>query len=170
MINKKSLWFLTLFSLILVLSVYYVTMPSELLISNGASEVTTKTSNEDTDEVVEITESEVITSLRVEAEEEVSKQLDELKDILTDSKSTVDEKNNAFEKMKLLNITKGEEENLEAKILEEFSLKAFVKIEGDQIRVVVSSDKLDAKTANNIMRSIQSNYDKKMYISVKYQK
>ena len=59
---------------------------------------------------------------------------------------------------------------MEAKILEEFSLKAFVKIEGDQIRVTVSSDKLDAKTANDIMRSIQSNYDKKMYISVKYQK
>ena len=170
MINKKSLWFLTLFSLILVLSVYYVTMPSELLIANGTSEVTTKTTDENTNEVVEITESEVITSLRVEADEEVSKQLDELKDILTNSESTVDEKNNAFEKMKLLNITKGEEENLEAKILEEFSLKSFVKIEGDQIRVVVSADKLDAKTANNIMRSIQSNYDKKMYISVKYQK
>ena len=170
MINKKSLWFLTLFSLILVLSVYYVTMPSELLIANNVSEVANKTSKEETNEVVEITESEIITSLRVEAEEEVSKQLDELKDILTDSKSTVEQKNNAFEKMKLLNITKGEEENLEAKILEEFSLKAFVKIDGDQIRVVVSADKLDATTANNIMRSIQSNYDKKMYISVKYQK
>lgn len=170
MINKKSLWFLTLFSLILVLSVYYVTMPSELLIANNISEVANKTSKEETNEVVEITESEIITSLRVEAEEEVSKQLDELKDILTDSKSTVEQKNNAFEKMKLLNITKGEEENLEAKILEEFSLKAFVKIDGDQIRVVVSADKLDATTANNIMRSIQANYDKKMYISVKYQK
>ena len=34
MINKKSIWFLTLFSLILVLSVYYVTMPSELLLTN----------------------------------------------------------------------------------------------------------------------------------------
>ena len=31
MINKQKLWFLTLFSLILVLSVYYITMPSELL-------------------------------------------------------------------------------------------------------------------------------------------
>lgn len=170
MINKKSLWFLTLFSLILVLSVYYVTMPSELLISNETGKVTTKTSGDDSDKVVEIKESEIITSLRVEADEEVSKQLDELRDILTDSKSTVDEKNNAFEKMKLLNITKGEEENLEAKILEEFSLKAFVKIDGDQIRVVVSTDKLDATTANNIMRSVQANYDKKMYISVKYQK
>ena len=161
MINKKSLWFLTLFSLILVLSVYYVTMPSELLIANESGKVTTKTSGEDSDKVVEITESEVITSLRVEADEEVSKQLDELKDILTNSKSTVDEKNNAFEKMKLLNITKGEEENLEAKILEEFSLKAFVKIDGDQIRVVVSADKLDLSSEEEKAELEKANKDSK---------
>ena len=38
MINKKNLWFLTLFSLILVLSIYYITMPSELLISGNTKE------------------------------------------------------------------------------------------------------------------------------------
>ena len=32
MINRKNIWFLTLFSLILALSVYYVTMPSEALL------------------------------------------------------------------------------------------------------------------------------------------
>ena len=37
MINKKNLWFLTLFSLILVLSVYYITMPSELLLTNSSN-------------------------------------------------------------------------------------------------------------------------------------
>ena len=31
MMNKKNLWFLTLFSLVLVLSIYYVTMPNDLL-------------------------------------------------------------------------------------------------------------------------------------------
>ena len=36
MINKKNLWFLTLFSMILILSVYYITMPRELLLSNKA--------------------------------------------------------------------------------------------------------------------------------------
>ena len=30
MINKQNMWFLTLFSLILVLSVYYITMPNDL--------------------------------------------------------------------------------------------------------------------------------------------
>ena len=31
MINKQNLWFLTLFSLILILGVYYVTIPNDLL-------------------------------------------------------------------------------------------------------------------------------------------
>ena len=38
MINKQRLWFLTLFSLILVLSVYYITMPSDLLSVTNNSE------------------------------------------------------------------------------------------------------------------------------------
>ena len=39
--NKQNLWFLTLFSLILVLGIYYVTMPNELLL--GKNESTVKT-------------------------------------------------------------------------------------------------------------------------------
>ena len=39
MINKKSLWFLTLFSLILVLSIYYITMPSELLLTTNKENI-----------------------------------------------------------------------------------------------------------------------------------
>ena len=61
MINKQSLWFLTLFSLILVLSVYYITMPNELLLTNN-SDYTEKTNGEVEDEKtnaeVTITESE----------------------------------------------------------------------------------------------------------------
>ena len=37
MINKQGLIFLTLTSLILVLSVYYVTMPNELLLTTNSS-------------------------------------------------------------------------------------------------------------------------------------
>ena len=46
MINKKSLWFLTLFSLILVLSVYYVTMPNELLLTNNSIQTSSETDDE----------------------------------------------------------------------------------------------------------------------------
>lgn len=176
MINKKSLWFLTLFSLILVLSVYYITMPSELLLGNNSNYVTNNTEKnpegkEEADKpTVQIEESDILTALRVEANEQLLAEMDELQTILTNKDASTDEKNNAYEKIKDLNITRGEEESLEKLILETYQLKAFVKIDGDQIRVVVASDSHDTKKANEIMRTVQSKYDKKMYISVKFQK
>ncbi len=171
MINKKSLWFVTLFSLILVLSVYYITMPSEMLLTNGNNYVAETSKETDEEEaVVKVEETDPLEVLRVEANEEMLKEMEELKEVLTNSKSTTEEKNNAFEKMKLLNTTRGEEESLENKIKEEYKYNTFVKIDGDQISVVVNSDKLDVTTANKIMRTVQSNYDKKMYITVKHQK
>lgn len=168
MINKKNLWFLTLFSLILVLSVYYVTMPNELLLS--PNNIVSKTDEAKTEATVTVEEDSILTSLRVESDEAVSKEIEDLKKVLTDSKTTVQEKNNAFDKMKSLNNIKAEEEKLEQKIKDEFKLPSFIKINNDQIKVVVKSDKHDTKLANNIMRSIQQNYDKKMYISVEFKK
>ena len=66
MINKQNLWFLTLFSLILVLSVYYITMPNDLLIASSSTntlekkEKSTKETEENT-----ISEVDTITTLRV---------------------------------------------------------------------------------------------------------
>ena len=58
MINKRSLWFLTLFSLILVLSVYYITMPNEVLTDDRLNE--------------EIKEVDLLTALRVESDNKIS--------------------------------------------------------------------------------------------------
>ena len=171
MINKKSIWFLTLFSLILVLSIYYITMPSELLLTtkeNYNQQKETKETEEETK--VTMKESDLLTSLRVEANDEMVKEMDELKAILTSKDASSEEKNNAFDRMKELNSVRGKEETLEKKIKDEFKLDSFVKIDVNQIRVVVHIETLDKKTANNIMRSIQSNFEEKMYISVKYQK
>lgn len=161
MINKKNIWFLTLFSLILVLSVYYITMPSELLLAN--LEVTGKE-----EPVVEIKESEVLSALRIESDEVMLEELDSLKLILMDTKKSVDEKNVAFEKMKSLNINKGEETKIEANIETEFKLKSFVKIKDDQIKVVINSSEHDTTIANKIMRFVQQDYKVKKYITVEF--
>jgi len=173
MINKKSLWFLTLFSLILVLSVYYITMPSEMLLTTNADytkKIEKKKATEETDkkDSTEVEKAEIVVALRVEADEETQKEMDTLKETLTSDKATTDEKNNAFEKLKVLNAKKAEEEKLEKSILEKFKFKSFVKINGDQITVVVASDKHDVSLANNIMRAVQENYDTRMYTTVKF--
>ena len=64
MISKQGLWFLTLFSLILVLSVYYITMPNELLLTNN-QQYNEKVSKDD-EANVEVEESDYLTSLRVD--------------------------------------------------------------------------------------------------------
>lgn len=164
MINKKNIWFLTLFSLILVLSVYYITMPSELLLNNTNFSETTKENNDD----VAIETSNIISALKAEDNESYLKQLDSLKLILMDKEKSVEEKNSAFDQMKELNIHKSEEENIEKQLNETFSLKTFVKIKDDQIKVVVDSSEHDTTIANKIMNLVQSNFDEKMYITVQF--
>ena len=93
MINKKNLWFLTLFSLVLVLSIYYVTMPSEVF------KDTDKKVEETTENTVEVEESSVISALKVEDDTEVMSKINELKGKLTNKEISTDEKNSVFEEL-----------------------------------------------------------------------
>ncbi len=166
MINKQGLWFVTLFSLILVLSIYYVTIKDDdlLSIATNATEASEKNS-----EVVETTESSVLVSLRVKDEEEMMAEMESLQTILLDDTASLQEKNDAYNSLQTLNSNKGKEEKLEQKIKEAYQLDSFVKIKNDQINVTVASKEHNSTIANNIIRTIQEEYDQKMYITVKFQ-
>ncbi len=169
MINKKNLWFLTLFSLVLVLSIYYVSIPSELLVSsNGNIKEEVVSGSKDDTSNVSIEESDMISALKVEDNANTLESINKLKATLTNPTSSIEDKNKAFEELKTINNIASEEETLEQKIKDTYKLSAFVKVSGDQIRVVVDSKEHDMKLANSIMRTIQESYDKKMYISVKF--
>ena len=161
MVNKKGLWFLTLFGLILVLSVYYITLPEELIMTNA---------NQDEDQtIVDVEEKSALETLRIESDAELEVTMKELQDILTNVDSTIEEKNAAFEQMKELNNNKSLEQDLEKKIKETYNLGSFIKINGTDIQITINSNKHDKQLANNIMRTIQENFDTKQYISVKFQ-
>lgn len=170
MINKQSLWFLTLFSLILVLSVYYITMPNELLLTNN-SNYNKDTKKEETEKAgAVIEESELLVAMRVNLEEERAAKKSDLEGLLTSNSATAKEKNEALEQLKYLNILTGQEESLEAKIKTDLDIESFIEIDGNQINVVAISEKHDNTLANKIMRIIQDNYEDKMCITVKFEK
>lgn len=164
MINKQKLWFLTLFSLILVLSVYYITMPSDLL-----NTATLSVEDDNSSVVVNVSEEDSLSVLRVMSDEERFKEMEDLRFVLTNVDSTLEEKNNAYEKMKLIEETKGKEKKLEEKIKNEYKLDSFIQINNNQIKVVVKTKEHNYELANNIIRCIQEEYEEKMYISVKFQ-
>lgn len=165
MVNKKGVWFLTLFSLILVLSVYYITMPPELFITNG----TTK-KEEDSKPTAKVEESSILVALRVESDEEMEAKISTLKQIISSADSTVEEKNKAFEKIKELNSNRSGEEGIESKIEKKYQLKSFVKIDGNNIEVIAQKEEHDNNLANNIMRTVQEEFDTSKNITVKFQK
>lgn len=160
MINKQNLWFLTLFSLVLVLSVYYVTMPNELLLKEDAL----KTS----ESVMSIKEEDILVSLKLEEEENRLSLKKEIDDILTSNTATVYEKNEAYEKLVNLNSVYGKVEKLEEIIKEKFNLDSIVEIDGDEVNVVVISKEHNMTLANNIMRCIQEQYNSKVYVTVNF--
>lgn len=161
MINKQSLWFLTLFSIIMVLSVYYIAMPNNTL--------ATIKENDTNLETLTISETDSLTALRVQKEEEIESTMNELQSILLNEKSTLEEKNTAYEKIQDLNTNKGKEESIEKLLEENFKYKSFVKINNDTISVTISNKTHDTKLANQIIRKIQELYTNKMYITVKFQ-
>ena len=111
-----------------------------------------------------------LTALRVESEEKMLDKVSELKKVITSSKSTTKEKNEAFEKMQKLNKQKGLEETIENKIKNEFNLKSFVSIDDINVSVVVDSKQKSASLANKIMRLVQKQFEVQKSISVKFQK
>lgn len=165
MINKQSLWFVTLFSLILVLSIYYITMSDSNLqkIIKDADATTSTTVNK------EITESSMLVALRVKEDEEVLKEMEDYQSILLDSTKTSQEKSDAYNSLMVLNSKKGKEQEMEEKIKKEYQLDSFVKIKDDTISIVISSNEHNSNLANNIIRTIQEMCEKKMYITVKFQ-
>ena len=96
MINKQSIWLLTLFSLILVLSVYYITMPSDFL------EAANSETKKNTEKVTVTEQNETISALKVENNEERNKKITELQTIQTSHKATTEQKNKANEQLKVL--------------------------------------------------------------------
>ena len=171
MIKKKNLWFLTLFSLILILSIYYITMPNELLITNNDSIIKNSdvNKNEDNDKKVDIMESDIISALKVEDNNNVLNNINSLKEKLTSKDISTEEKNLVFEELKSINKNSSLEETIESKIKATYNYDNFVKINSDQIRVVVGTKEHNVELANNIMRLVQGEFDKKMYISVEFQ-
>ncbi len=166
MINKQSIWFVTLFSLILVLSIYYVTLNDSSLqnILNNEEPTSSETVS------VNVNESSLLVSLRVEEEKNVLEQMDNYQSILLDSTKTSEEKNNAFNSLMSLSQKKSDEEKVEKMIKEKFQLDSFVKIKNDTISIVVAQEKQDSTLANKILRETKNLFSTEKYVTVKFQK
>ena len=162
MINKQNLWFITLFSLIMVLSIYYLTMKDDAL-----STVKVNSSEDNSTDVV-ISKSDAIIALKVADEEKMVEKMEELENVLLNDTASIEEKNAAYEEIMTINKNEANKETIEKKIKEQFKLESFISIDGDNIKVTIASKTHDAALANNIIRIVQSLFSEPKYITVKF--
>lgn len=164
MIKKQSLWFLTLFSLVLVLGVYYITMPTQILENNKdndkdkTTEVNLELSNNNT----------YLTALEVSLEEEREAMKKELQDKLSSDKTTTEEKNDAYLSLRTISEVEQEEEELKNKIKEIYKLDSFVKIDNNDVDIVIIKKEHDISLANKIMKTISGEFEDKVSVSIKF--
>ena len=170
MINKQGLIFLTLTSLILVLSVYYVTIPNELLLTtNGLyldNEKEEMVNKESSDNVV-ITNTNTIETMKSILKDERHKIMTDLNTKLIDKDISTEEKNNVYEEIKIMNKIESMESAIAQKIKNELGYDSFVKIKDDVIEIVINSSQHDTSLAVKIMSLIEKDYEN-MYISVSF--
>lgn len=162
MINRRNLWFLTLFSLILILGVYYITLPSDIF-------KTLETEKVNSEIEVITTESDRLVALRVERDEKLQTVMESLQETLTSNDLSVEAKNAAFEELQILNLAKGKELMLEEKILDKFKIKSFVEINNENIKITINSKEHNTSLANDIMRNVQEEFKEKKYITIKFE-
>ena len=159
--KKQNIWALTLFSLILVLSVYYITLPNEYEVINK---------DESSVSVNEIDENKVIETLKIEKNENKTKKEKELHEVLTKEDASKEEKNNAYEELKALNVLKNKEEEIELKIKEKYNLDNYVEISEEGVKVILIKNEHNESLASEIMDFVQESFDEKKYITIKFEK
>lgn len=172
--KRENIWFMTLLTLVVALSVLYVVLPTDITLSakpvNSSPEEQSDILDVTGDiEDVTITECDTITAMRVARDEELEVMINEANDTINSQESSTTDKNNAYEIIKNVDSIKSMEEKLENIVKEKYQLANFVKIDNNNIEVVVATTNYDKTLANNIMRSIQENFDTHKYITVKFE-
>ena len=120
---KNKFSFLTLFSLILILGVYYITLPSDIFKNEKTQSVSSKVD-------INVSENNKLVALRVERDENASNVMAELQDKILSS-SNSEEKSELFNELQRLNLSRGKETFLEDKIRDNLSITSLVEIKGE---------------------------------------
>jgi stage III sporulation protein AH len=192
-LKKQTVWLLTMLSLVIVLSVYYITAPGQgpgQFATTGDSEeelsgedlqnvesevvngidVSIEEMTEEGTEASGISTDQLFTAIRMEIEEQRSELKENLQAITVSANASAEEKSEAMDKIQELHELAAKEDILEQLIVadEKYS-DALVRANENEVRVIVkANDQLSNTDANDIMRLVRDETGIKQ-VAVEYQ-
>jgi stage III sporulation protein AH len=180
LLKKQTVWLLTMLSLVVVLSVYYITSPEQqptdmAAVGEQKEEQTEKPAaekdaknelNEESSQAPAANEEdmaiisnaagdEVFETLRMQLMDERSKMKEELTKTIASTELSVEERSKAKEKMDELNEIAQKEYLLETLIKAMDYEDVLVRAEGDQVSITVKAEKQSRSEANKIIQTVR---------------
>lgn len=146
--NRRLISFLSLFSLVLVLSIYYVLVP----VSNATLNESGVNNGEDSIVSVIDGEDAYFESLELAKVSKLNSDIDELNGIVASSSATMEEKVNALEMIAQKNKKIKEENALKQAIKESGYNNAYVEYEDNTVKILVSKKEATKSDAVNIIK------------------
>lgn len=160
--NKQGLIFLTLFSLVLVLGVYYVFMPTNNLKSSKVKTKKVSLETENLDTISAYKEASLVS--REDEKKKLEKEL-------TNNQNDSSKKKEAYQKIKNISNIESKEEKIEKTLKDNLKLNCFSKIsDNNNLKIVCSSKNNTKDLALDVMEKAQSLMETKYNISVKFTK
>ncbi|WP_430785346.1 SpoIIIAH-like family protein [Virgibacillus flavescens] len=168
MLKKQTVWLLTMLSLMIVLSVYYMTSPDmedQAFIDNGLTEdgdvVSTEGAEDQAtvDEISNVGQDELFTTIRMELTDSRSEIKDRLEDVVASSSASTEEKNEALNEMEDLDQLATKEVVLEESIMANAGYQdVLVRSDQSQVQIHVKADELSKEEVVNIMQMARDEF------------
>ncbi|WLR43887.1 SpoIIIAH-like family protein [Bacillus carboniphilus] len=192
MLKKQTVWLLTMLSLVIVLSIYYINTPKDMATPEQINQEVAKgtdlvkddqeKSEEDKDVMGEgkeqledgtIISSEssesVFDSLRLELEEQRSEREEHLEAVVASAEATTQEKNKAYDELRELNDLSSKEKVLETLIKSQGYDEALVRASEGNVRITVKSNELSKSDANKIIQLVKTEIKDIQDVAVQYE-
>ncbi|NEU29601.1 SpoIIIAH-like family protein [bacterium LRH843] len=195
-LKKQTVWLLTMLSLIVVLSVYYVTSPDQIqeevafgedqneaasgeteqaagegdVVVNIAEELETAVNGEATDSVISnLSSNDTFATIRMDLQAARDRIAEENTQVVVSAETSALMKSKAHdENLNLIRLAQNEA-TLETLIKAKGYSDALVITEEDQVRVIVQADELTKKEANEILHMTFDRFGKGLNVAVTHQ-
>ena len=180
MVKKQTVWLLTMLSLLIVLSVYYMTSPDNgemaFIQEDEWAEITDDATGEEGVEttgdgtvISQISTDELFSAIRLDIKNQRDQMQEQLSEIVASSDFTTEEKNEALEKMETIKSNQSKESIIQNTILASAAYDdVLVRAEDDVVHVTVKAAELSKEETNQIIQMVSDEFGQKR-VQVQFQ-
>ena len=174
--NKRTVWFLTLLSLVAVISIYYIKekapMPFDgiTIFKDSDKAINLNEEADGTDKTTPVfAEALLFEEMRMEVRNERSKMEDQLLTKMTSSEYTAEQKNEVFDEMAMLSKQESAEALMELQIKALGYPEAFVHNQDGDVKItVLSSEGQSAQMAEEITHFVMTSWKDARVVQVSF--